>query len=184
MTEQHHKPCASCPFTRKFEPDLEPGGSPLRVYVAQHFMPFQVPCHECVKYDDTEHGWKEGTVKEAQCVGFAECRNGGGTDEFMPDGLLKETHDPDGDAFKDIWDFWAWHKQTSRQEALIEVRPGMIMAFCIEELQRNGKMDIMGEASADSMIQKTMRIVGRAWEVAVREEFRYPSMPLAESRQV
>ncbi len=181
MPEQHINPCRTCPFTRAIASDLKPGGSPLKVYVAQHFMPFQVPCHECVDYDEDqgepEHGWKEGAVKEAQCVGFAECRSGNGVDQYMPSAsgaLLIQDYDESHGGFKDIWGFYAHHKQITRREALIEVHPHQVSIWCAEELQRPGRFDIRGTSAGAvmQMVFQATAICGEVWKLAMHDEFK------------
>ncbi len=184
MIEQHTNPCRTCPFTKAIAPDLEPGGSPLKVYVAQHFMPFQVPCHECVDYDDDrgepEHGWKKGAVKQAQCVGFAETRSGGGVAQYMPSAsgaLLQQDYEESHGAFHDIWDFYAHHKQFTRREALIEVHPQQVMAWCIEELLRSGRFDIQGiqgstASQSATMANQAATIAEESWKTAMHDEFK------------
>lgn len=178
VSEQHHKPCGTCPFTRAFPPSLTPGGSPLGVYVAQHFMPFHVPCHECVNYaddqGDPEHGWKPGAVKVAQCVGFAQTRSGEGIDQYMPRGLLKEEYREEHGAFRDIWDFYAHHKRISRQDALVEVRPDVIQGWCLQELQRAGRMDVRGNSDEHAMdlVVRATQLAIEVWGQALKAEFR------------
>lgn len=182
MTKQHHKPCNTCPFTKKCAPTRAPGDSPVKVYVAQYFMPFQIPCHECVDHGndngDPEHGWKREAAKQAQCVGFAECRSGGGIAEFMPDegGLLKQDYDPKPryGAFKDIWDFYAYHSTLTRREALIEVHPKQVLAWCIEELLRAGRLDIQGSTNPSQdmmMANNATEIAEKSWKTAIDYEW-------------
>lgn len=169
MAEQHHKPCKTCPFTRNVEPGFL-GGSPVETYVAQHFLPYRVPCHECVDYESKD--WKAGANAANECVGFARCRNGAGVDEIMPDGVLHERYDPQGDGFKDIWDFWAFHKNSTRHEALISVRPDTIMAMCLlAQCAPDAKLlqaprDISRE---EAILLQTIRCT---WENALRDEFK------------
>ena len=138
--KQHSNPCGTCPFTKTFGPCLAPGGSPLKVYVAQHFLPYRVPCHECVDYDndngDPAHGWKDGANQASQCVGFAQCRDGGGVGEFMPATILKSNLTDR--SFRNIWEFWSYHNEITYGQALSDLTPSVIETFCREELSRDG----------------------------------------------
>lgn len=171
MTTQHHKPCGTCPFTRKALPK-ELGGSPPETYVAQHFMPFRVPCHEFVDYDRED--WKKGAIEGdvPQCVGFAECRNGGAVDGLMPDGLLKETYDAKHQTFHDIWDFWAYHQECTRRQALIQVHPYTIYHMFHAELHREGFEHLSGDpVSLQRLMGHGMMLAQTAWTDAMNGEF-------------
>lgn len=164
--KQHHKPCATCPFTDKVEPGYL-GGSPPEVYVAQHFMPYRVPCHEFVNYDLED--WKSHALTDAvpQCVGFAECRNGDEVDQIMPNVLLKEERKEEHHTFQDIWDFWAFHKEISRATALCELTPNKITSCVITELTRDGMRFLGGSMTREEMIMLSLSAARRAWEDAV-----------------
>lgn len=175
MGKQPHKTCETCPFTDRVEPGFL-GGSPPEVYVGQHFLPFRVPCHECVDY--SEEDWKPGALESLECTGFAMCRNGAGVDEQMPAELLKETYRKETGSFKDIWDFWAFHKECSRHDALILLRPAVIMGMCAREMDRkdfaflSSKQGIPEQELKDKLILQAMPGVVRAWETALRRELK------------
>lgn len=172
MGKQPHKTCETCPFTAKVEPgDL--GGSPPEVYVGQYFLPFRVPCHECVDY--SEEDWKPGALQSSECTGFAMCRNGAGVDEQMPDELLKETYQEGPGVFKDIWGFWSFHNECLRIDALIQLRPAVIMGMCAKEMERKDfafLSETAGEsqqAVKDKLLLQAMPGVLRAWETVMRK---------------
>lgn len=131
--KQHSKPCKTCPFTRKVEPGYL-GGSPLETYVGQHFLPFRVPCHEHVDYSKKD--WKPGALKVNQCVGFAMCRNSAGLDDVMPEELMKTEYDDQVDGFRNIWEFWAFHKEIPYEDALKELDGELILLCLRHELQQ------------------------------------------------
>ena len=176
VTEQHKAPCKTCPFTSNVKPG-ELGGSPPEVYVAQHFLPFKVPCHECVDYEnnqgDPEHGWKDGALEAAQCVGFAMTRNGDGVDEIMPEGLLHAEYDDSKTigAFKDIFDFWAFHNRISRVQAIVYLTPQTMLRMCGKEVERPGYKHLWGrEGAKEEMFQTVAAMISRTWMTAVTEE--------------
>lgn len=166
--KQHQFPCGTCPFTDRVKPG-ELGGSPPEVYVAQHFLPFMVVCHEFIDY--TPDDWKEKTTKreDHQCVGFAMCRTTGGQSEAMPDTLLSSPS-MDFHGFKDIWDFWAHHKEVTRREALHELNPGAISVICAKELNREGMVVAKGEPDNNRLIISGMHLAVKAWQAAWAEE--------------
>ena len=57
MTKQHTSPCTDCPFRKTVEPGAL-GGSSTVTYVGQiaSSIPFVIPCHSCIDYDDPD--WK------------------------------------------------------------------------------------------------------------------------------
>ena len=132
--KQHKKPCGTCPFRIDTEPTEKPGGSPLEVYVGQTFLPFQIPCHECIDYD--EEDWKENTDDLPQCVGHAMLRKNERLDEIMPQSLV--IVDPDDNAFESIQHWWAHHRKISLGEARSELTTGRIVMMCMNEITRTG----------------------------------------------
>lgn len=135
--KQHNKPCGTCPFA--VSPKIRPGdlgGSPPEVYVAQHFLPYRVPCHELVDYDTKD--WKADANTRAECVGFAMCRNSSGSALYLPDALYDQPRTPESGAFRDIWDFWAYHTECSREQALRMLTPNEILRMCVMEVDRHG----------------------------------------------
>lgn len=170
MTKQHFAPCGDCPFTRKPSPGFL-GDSPVEVYVGQYFLPYMVPCHACIDYSDP--AWKEKATANPhipQCVGFSMCRNGIGYDQLMPEMLLRVAYDPEKQAFRDIWDFWAYHRQVQRISAIEQLEPNAIMHMCDAELGRQGAHVRKGDGSwADPedarrrMLYMVLRELGPLW---------------------
>jgi len=134
MTKQLKKACKTCPFRNDSEPTETPGGSHLSVYVGQTFLPFQIPCHERIDYDDPD--WKEKTDPLPQCAGHAMLRQAEGLSDTLPTTLA--LLDPDDKAFESIHHWWAHHRQISLEEARQELTTGVIVRMCINELNRAG----------------------------------------------
>lgn len=137
MEEQHHRPCGTCPFTGRVDPG-HLGGSPPEVYVAQHFLPYLVICHEFIDYDDEEWAEAASNRGDHQCVGFAMCRNRSGVADAMPGALLDVEHDAKTDSFADIWEFWSHHNGVTYAAAVETLSPGVIVEMCRKELERQG----------------------------------------------
>lgn len=132
--KQHKKACKTCPFRDDTPPTETPGGSPLSVYIGQTYLPFQVPCHECIDYDDPD--WREKTDDLPQCVGHAMLRKNERLDELLPERLL--VVDPDETAFESIQHWWAHHRQISLGDARTELTTGRIVMMCVNEITRKG----------------------------------------------
>jgi hypothetical protein len=178
--QQHRQPCGTCPFTSRVAPGAEDesalGFSPPEVFVAQQFMPYLVTCHEHVDYDDPN--WKAQASRPdsgiPQCVGFAMCRDSTGHGDYMPDLLLRAEYNCQ-DVFQDVWDFWAYHKQISRTEALAELIPEEIMRLCLKELRRGSaktfRADNQQPASAGEFEQQVLafsaKLVVLAYQTAL-----------------
>lgn len=117
--KQHHKPCATCPFTSKCSPG-ETGGSPAEVYVAQTFLPYWVPCHEFIDYSDPN--WKANIQQDIrqtpQCVGHAIMRAKCGVADRMPAPLIAVDPYPDDRVFESIAHFYAYHTQIPLDDAV------------------------------------------------------------------
>jgi hypothetical protein len=138
---QHHKPCAECPFRRDIKPG-ELGGSPVETYIGQSVLPFWLPCH-C----DKNYAYKESKVGEvSQCVGTAIFRSNIGVAQLMPASLLNLPSDKTV-VFGSMVEFVAHHKRISNGEAVAFLAGGT-MRRCIEKeandpmmkiLERNGK---------------------------------------------
>lgn len=172
--KQHDDPCGECPFTNRVEPGFL-GGSPAEVYVAQHFMPFKVGCHARADYKGPEEDWEETVLDVEDCVGFAMCRNGHGADKILPDGAYKSGYRPEVGAFKDIWDFWAFHQGVSRYTALAALSPTVIARLLWDELGRSGlklwneEEDVDPEKAKGNMMAIAMDSVASCYQRAFRE---------------
>lgn len=107
VIKQHTKVCGSCPFSTKCEPGAL-GGSPPETYVAQTLLPYWVPCHSHLNYDDPN--WKTDYSKP-QCVGHAIMRQYEGVAERMPEKLINIVPYEDNPVFGSLVMFYAHHKQ-------------------------------------------------------------------------
>lgn len=173
MSKQHHTPCKTCPFTCKVSPG-ELGNSPPEVYVAQHFLPMKVPCHERYPEDleikPGDDSWKDEVLAGHDCVGFAMCRNARGVDTVMPDEMFTQQHDPSTNAFGDIWDFWAHHEQVSREQALRDLYPQKIMELCQKEWNRFGVRVIQaGSLDMSQVVSIVSQTILVTWTEAIRD---------------
>jgi hypothetical protein len=132
--KQHFKPCRTCPFRKDAEPDESPGYSPLPVYVAQTLLPYRIPCHERINYDDPD--WKQQCDDLPQCVGHAMLRHAEGLHFRMPPQLLDV--EPTEVAFESLLHFWAHHRQISLADAAEELSESTKLQMCANELMRGG----------------------------------------------
>lgn len=132
--KQHKHPCKTCPFRRDSEPTECPGRSPLEVYVAQTLLPFRIPCHELIDYDDPD--WHSNCDGVAQCAGHAMLRDAVGVADRMPEAMLHVKHEPV--VFSSLQEFWAHHKQISIAEATDELTVAVVADYARRELQRSG----------------------------------------------
>ena len=114
MAKQHTKPCHDCPFTKKAEPG-ETGGSHPSVYIAQTILPYWIPCHCCIDYDDPN--WKTN-YETPQCVGHAMMRANTGVADRMPDQLLRAEPTEDAQVFDSLYQMYAYHVGITEEEAI------------------------------------------------------------------
>lgn len=136
---QHDKPCGSCPFTKHSTPGAL-GGLTAETYVAMFLLPYFVRCQEHI--DFSAGNWQEAASDPEseipQCVGMSMCQNRGGMPEINPSALLKVSYDGETGAFPDIWDFWAHHKEISREKALEELDENRLAEICEAEFENAG----------------------------------------------
>ena len=110
MSEKLHKPCKSCPFSRKVTPG-ELGGSPASKFIGQVFGPFWLPCHCSPGYEGNR-----SNPKHSQCAGAAIFRANIGRAELLPPQLHKLPADAEL-VFASAAEFLAHHAGVTVEDA-------------------------------------------------------------------
>lgn len=134
MAKQHKKPCHDCPFTRKSDPG-ETGGSPPEVYIAQTILPYWVPCHCAINYEDPN--WKSNHATP-QCVGHAMMRHKMGIAEMFPEQLLRIEDKPEAEVFDSLVEMYAYHYGISLQEAQAQLTPDYVQYILYVQINSSG----------------------------------------------
>lgn len=124
--KQHASPCSECPFARTIKPG-ELGGSPPETYVGQAVLPFFLPCHCSQNYAGKETRFSDVT----QCAGAAIFRTNMGI--ITPPPLLSLPRDTER-VFSTLADFYSHHKQISRIDAAITLRPEVVRQLAEREM--------------------------------------------------
>jgi hypothetical protein len=123
-SNQHHSPCAECPFSRAVKTGGT-GGTDPRVYVGQACGPFLLPCHMDPRYSENKR-----STDLLQCVGAAVFRSNIGVHNFigLPDFLLREPIDVEK-VFATPAELLAHHMGISLEEAqaLMEKTPPLVL---------------------------------------------------------